>query len=103
MQLFQVFQYIFLGIACTSLIGFGIAWYVLLGNRNKKQAPQSKRPPSDPSPPNHQYNGIVSDPTILRRRVDHVGCGTPHFSNARNHNSTPMVLPHHHFRGFIPK
>lgn len=35
MQLYEIFQYIFLGIAFSCLIGFGVAWYVFLGNRDK--------------------------------------------------------------------
>ena len=35
MQLFDIYQYIFLGIAFSCLIGLGVAWYVFLGNRDK--------------------------------------------------------------------
>jgi len=35
MQLFDIYQYIFLGVAFSCLIGLGIAWYVFLGNRDK--------------------------------------------------------------------
>ena len=35
MSLVDTYQYIFLGICFTALIGLGIAWYVFLGNRNK--------------------------------------------------------------------
>ena len=35
MQLVDIYQYFFLGIAFISFIAIGIAWYVFLGNRDK--------------------------------------------------------------------
>lgn len=35
MQLFDIYQYIFLGVALSCLIGLGIAWYVFLWDRDK--------------------------------------------------------------------
>ena len=35
MQPFEIYQYIFLGIAFSCLIALGIAWYFFLGDRDK--------------------------------------------------------------------
>jgi len=35
MQLFDIYPYIFLGVAFFCLIALGLAWYVFLGNRDK--------------------------------------------------------------------
>jgi hypothetical protein len=35
MQLFDIYQYIFLGVAFSCIIGLAIAWYVFLVDRDK--------------------------------------------------------------------